>query len=136
LRVCYEEKSMISAKTAIAGLVALTALLPAFKVWCAEPRECVQLSLSAPEGAKFTNVCNEMMNVMYCVDNPQSPKTCSAQRMGITTLVPLSSEIVPDYVATGKGAIYSAICVYPTAPVGWTPGPDNPFTCKKTCVMC
>ena len=123
-------------KPAIAILISLFVLAPVLPAWAAEPHECVQLSLNAPEGAKFTNICNEMMNIMYCVDNPQSPKTCSAERIGITTLVPLSSETVPDYIATGKGEIYSAICAYPTAPVGWKPGPDSPFTCKKTCVMC
>ena len=123
-------------KPAIAILIALSLLAPVLPAWAAEPHECVQLSLNEPEGAKFTNICNEMMNIMYCVDNPKSPKTCSAERIGITTLVPLSSETVPDYSATGKGAIYAAICAYPTAPVGWKPGPDSPFTCKKTCVMC
>ncbi len=124
------------------GLAALRALLGAALATAisaglaAEPGECVRLEISESAGAKFTNVCNEMMNIMYCVDSPASPKTCSAERLGITTLVPLSSEIVPDYAGEGKGAIYAAICVYPTAPVGWKPGPDSPFTCKKTCVMC
>ena len=104
--------------------------------FAAEPDECVQLEISESAGAKFTNVCNEMMNIMYCVDSPSNPKTCSAERLGITTLVPLSFEIVPGYAGEGRGAIYAAICAYPTAPVGWKPGPDNPFTCKKTCVMC
>ena len=117
-------------------LVSVMSLVPAFQALSAEPHECIQLSMSAPDGAKLTNICNEMINIMYCVDNPQSPKTCSAERIGITTLVPLSSELVPGYTETGKGEIYSAICAYPTAPVGWKPGPDNPFTCKKTCVMC
>ena len=123
-------------KPALTILIALSVLAPALQALAVEPHECIQLSLSDPAGAKFTNICNEMMNIMYCVDNQQSPKSCSAERIGITTLVPLSSEIVPDYVATGKGNVYSAICAYPTAPVGWKPGPDNPFTCKKTCVMC
>ena len=117
-------------------LVVAMALACSFQAWSAEPRECIRLSVDAPEGAKFSNICNQMINIMYCVDNPRSPKTCSAERLGITTLVPLSSEIVPDYAASGKGEIYSAICVYPTAPVGWTPGPDSSFECKKTCVMC
>jgi len=104
--------------------------------FAAAPDECVQLEISESTGAKFTNICNEMMNVMYCVDSPTSPKTCSAERLGVTTLVPLSFEIVPDYVGEGIGPIYSAICAYPTAPIGWNPGADNPFTCKKTCVMC
>lgn len=116
-------------------IVLMLLMLPA-SVFSAEPNECIQLAFDDSGDAKFTNICNEMINIMYCVDNPQSPKACSAQRMGITTLVPLSSEIVPDYAATGKGEIYSAICVYPTAPVGWKPGPHSPFTCKKTCVMC
>lgn len=123
-------------KPAIGMLIAWFASAPAYQALAAEPHECIQLSVNDPAGAKFTNVCNEMINIMYCVDNLQSPKTCSAVRIGITTLVPLSSEVVPEYVATGKGNIYSAICVYPTAPVGWKPGPDSPFTCKKTCVMC
>ena len=120
----------------IAKLIMLALLIPPGSVHSAEPHECIQLTVDDPGGAKFTNICNEMINIMYCVDNPQSPKTCSAKRLGITTLIPLSSEIVPDYVATGKGEIYSAICAYPTAPVGWKPGADSPFTCKKTCVMC
>lgn len=123
-------------KPAVTMLIALSMLMPVVQAVAAEPHECIQLSLNDPAGAKFTNICNEMMNIMYCVDNAQSPKSCSAERIGITTLVPLSSEIVPDYVATGKGSVYSAICAYPTAPVGWKPGPDSPFTCKKTCVMC
>ena len=102
----------------------------------AEPDECVRLEINDSVGPKFTNICNEMMNVMYCVASPTNSKTCSAERLGITTLVPLSFEIVPDYVGEGKGAIYSAVCAYPTAPVGWKPGSDNSFSCKKTCVMC
>jgi len=117
-------------------LMAAMFLVPAFQALSAEPRECIELSANGPDGPKFTNVCNEMINVMYFVDNPRSPKSCSAERLGITTLVPLSTETVPDYAATGKGEIYSAICAYPTAPVGWKPGPGNPFECKKTCVMC
>ena len=120
---------------AVVVLIALNCFA-ASQSHAAEPHECIRLSLSESEGAKFTNVCNEMINVMYCVDNPQSPKSCGAERVGITTLVPLSTENVPDYVATGKGEIYSAICVYPTAPVGWKRSPDSQFTCKKTCVMC
>ena len=117
-------------------LGALISFVPFSIAISAEPRECIQFSINAADGAKFTNVCSEMINVMYCVDNPQSPKTCSADRLGITTLVPLASEIVPDYAASGEGEIFSAICAYPTAPVGWKPGRDTPYTCKKTCVMC
>jgi hypothetical protein len=123
-------------KANLASLIVLTLLTTAVPVLSAEPHECIQLSLDTPQGAKFTNICSDMINFMYCIDNPQSPKTCSAQRIGVTTLVPLSEENVPEYVATGKGEIYFAACFYPTAPVGWKPGPDNPFTCKKTCVMC
>jgi len=127
---------MKRAKLILAILFMHALLIPPPSGFSAEPDECIQLVVDDPGGAKFTNICNEMMNIMYCVDNPQSPKTCSAKRLGITTLVPLSSEIVPDYDATGKGEIYSAICAYPTAPIGWKPGPDSPFTCHKTCVMC
>lgn len=120
-------------RRALAG--AVLAIVVTYGI-AAEPDECVRLEINDSIGAKFTNICNEMMNVMYCVDSSANPKTCDAERLGITTLVPLSFEVVPDYAGDGKGAIYSAICAYPTAPVGWKPGPDNPFTCKKTCVMC
>ncbi len=127
---------MKTGKSAAAILLAVTACVLALQALSAEPHECVRLSLDDPDGAKFTNVCNEMINMMYCVNNPKSPKSCAAERIGVTTLVPLASEIVPAYAASGGGEIYTAICTYPTAPVGWKPGPDSPFTCKKTCVMC
>jgi len=117
-------------------LVAVVTMMPVYMPYAAGPEECVRLEISESAGAKFTNICNEMMNIMYCVDSPDSPKTCSAERLGVTTLVPLAFEIVPGYAGSGKGEIYSAICTYPTAPVGWKPGPNNAFICKKTCVMC
>ena len=117
-------------------LVGAVVTMPDYSVFAATPDECVQLEISESTGATFTNICNERMNVMYCVDSPTNPKTCSAEHLGITTLVPLSFEIVPNYAGEGKGPIYSAICAYPTAPIGWKPGANNPFSCKKTCVMC
>ena len=103
----------------------------------ASPRECIELSVGGEAGARFTNICNEKINIMYCVNNPESPKSCFVERLSITTLVPLASETVPDYTTPGLGGeIFAAICAYPTAPVGWKPGRDNPFECKKTCVMC
>lgn len=124
------------AARAVVLVIGVGIILPVADSTAADPYECIELSVSGDEGAKFTNICNEMMNLMYCVNNPQSPRTCSAERLGITTLVPLASEIVPDYTTIGGGEIFVAICVYPTAPVGWKPGRDNPFECKKTCVMC
>lgn len=116
------------------SVLALAALVA--PVFAAEPHECAQLTITASEGARFKNICNENMNIMYCVDSAASPKSCSAERLSITTLVPLSSEIVPGYEGQGKGEIFAAICAFPTAPVGWKPGPDNPYDCVKTCVMC
>ncbi len=133
-RVCAGSVLQMAARAAVL-LMGVSHIAPVAQSIAAEPYECIELSVSGEEGAKFTNICNEMMNLMYCVNVPQSPKTCSAERLGITTLVPLASEIVPDYTATG-GEIFVAICAYPTAPVGWKPGRDNPFECKKTCVMC
>jgi hypothetical protein len=125
-----------AAARAVVLLTGVAVIAPVADAIGAEPYECIELSVGGTEGAKFTNICNEMMNLMYCVNNPQSPKTCSAERLGITTLVPLASEIVPDYTTTGGGEIFVAICTYPTAPVGWKPERDSPFECKKTCVMC
>ena len=121
----------------VTALFLAVVFAPASEVTAAEPYECVELAVGGDEGAKFTNICNEMMNMMYCVNNPASPKTCLAERHLVTTLVPLASEIVPEYTAPGGGGeIFVAICAYPTAPVGWKPGRDSAFECKKTCVMC
>jgi len=121
----------------VAAVIVPIVFAPVADSVAAEPRECIELSVGGDEGAKFTNVCNEMMNMIYCVNNPQSPKNCAAERLAVTTLVPLASEIVPEFTVVGKGGeIFIAICAYPTAPVGWKPGRDNPFECKKTCVMC
>ncbi len=133
-KACAQSVCKIAGR-AMVLLIGVSVIAPVADSIGAEPYECIELSVSGAEGAKFTNICNEMMNLMYCVNNPQSPKSCSAERLGITTLVPLASEIVPDYTSTG-GEIFVAICAYPTAPVGWKPGRDNPFECKKTCVMC
>ena len=134
-KACGWSLLSMAARTAVL-VIGVNLVAPVGDSLGAEPYECIELSVSGDEGAKFTNICNEMMNLVYCVNNPQSPKTCSAERFGVTTLVPLASEIVPEFTTFGGGEIFVAICTYPTAPVGWKPGRDSPFECKKTCVMC
>jgi hypothetical protein len=98
--------------------------------------ECVKLAVKPSGEASLTNGCSDRLNLIYCIENPGSAKGCSKMPLGITTLVPGASEPIPSYGADGAGAIHWAVCVYPQAPVGWKPGPDSPYTCRKTCVMC
>jgi hypothetical protein len=100
----------------------------------AELKDCIKL-VQKGDSATLTNICSDMINMIYCVDNSASPRTCSGELDRVVTLVPNGVEIIPEF-GGGKSEIYSALCVYPQAPIGWKPGPSNPYTCKKTCVMC
>lgn len=102
----------------------------------ADLSECVKLAIKAGGEASITNGCTSRMNIMYCVDNPNSAKACSHTPITITTLSPLGTDVLPSYTKDGGGEVYWAVCMYPEAPVKWTPGPSSPFACKKTCVMC
>ncbi len=62
------------ASPAVVLLIGVGIIVPVADSTAAEPYECIELSVSGDEGAKFTNICNEMMNLMYCVNNPQSPE--------------------------------------------------------------
>jgi len=97
---------------------------------------CVKLAIKPGGEASITNACTSRMNIMYCVDNPNSAKACSQTPISITTLSPGGTDVLPSYTKDGGGEVYWAVCTYPEAPVKWTPGPGSPFTCKKTCVMC
>ena len=102
----------------------------------AEPRDCVKFALRADGTASFTNICSDTMNVMYCVDAPASPRSCAIKSDRVVNLLYGATEVIAGYSGDGKGAIHSAICAFPAAPVGWKPGPDSVVVCKKTCVMC
>jgi len=95
--------------------------------------ECLKLAVKPDGSAGLANVCGSRLNVTYCIDNPASAKACSNAALAVTTLFPGAEDVIPGYI---DGRLHAAVCVYPEAPVGWTPGPDNPYTCKKTCVMC
>jgi len=102
----------------------------------AELKDCVKLIVTSNGDATVSNACSERLNVTYCVDNPKSPKGCSGQTLGITTLGPGGADLIPSYVERGAGSVYWAVCVYPEAAVDWKPGADSPYACRKTCVMC
>jgi hypothetical protein len=95
--------------------------------------DCLKLTAKPEGGARLTNACGSRLNIIYCIDQPDSAKTCASDSLPVTTLFPGADDVVPAY---SGGALRAAICVYPEAPVGWRPGPDSPYTCKKTCVMC
>jgi hypothetical protein len=97
---------------------------------------CLKLEVKPSGDAALTNVCAEWLNVNYCVDRPESSRSCAANAKDIVTLLPGAADTLPSYAALGAGPVYWAACVYPEAAVGWVPGPDSPYTCKKTCVMC
>ena len=97
--------------------------------------ECLKLALQSDGSAHLANACASRLNVIYCIDHPDSPQACAAAALGVTTLFPAAHAAIPEY-RKSAGPLYSAVCVYPEAPVGWKPGPDSPYSCKKTCVMC
>jgi hypothetical protein len=113
----------------------LASALWAISAGAAELKDCIKLE---PKGgdATFTNVCTNTINIMYCVDNAASQRSCSQKVDRVVTLPPNAVEVIPEFGGAGKGEIFSALCAYPQAPEGWKPGPNNAYTCKKTCVMC
>jgi hypothetical protein len=102
----------------------------------AELRECVKLLMAANGEATLTNTCSDRLNLVYCVDDVQSPRSCAKVAFDVTTLSPGSKDLIPSFAGTGADAVHWAVCVYPEAPVQWKPGPDSSYTCRKTCVMC
>ena len=102
----------------------------------AELKDCLKLKTEASGSAILSNVCTERLNIIYCVDNARSAKSCARESLGVTTLLPGTADTLPSYTADGAGAVYWAVCVYPEAPIQWKPGPESPYACKKTCVMC
>lgn len=102
----------------------------------AELKDCVKLLIAANGEATLTNVCNERLNLIYCVDDANSPRGCAKASLDVTTLFPGSKDQIPAYGGTGADSVHWAVCVYPEAPVQWKPGPDSPYACRKTCVMC
>jgi len=102
----------------------------------AELKDCVKLSVAADGQATLSNACSDRLNLIYCVDNAKSPRSCAMASLGVTTLSPGSVDVIPGYADSGAGSVHWAVCVYPEAPVQWKPGPDRPYACRKTCVMC
>ena len=101
-----------------------------------EPKECLKLEVAAGGDATVTNICSDVLNIQYCVDNADSAKSCARASFPVVVFQYGASDLIPSYVSLGKPPVYSAICVYPEAPVGWKPERDSAYTCKKTCVMC
>jgi hypothetical protein len=115
----------------IAGcLVPAVLLQPAT---AADLTRCLKLD-SRPGGeASLANGCSQRLNVMLCVEGGQGARRCADKPNDVITLFPGGTASLAAY--TGQ-SVHWAVCVYPEAPVGWDPGPDRPYTCKKTCVMC
>jgi hypothetical protein len=101
----------------------------------ADLKDCIKLE---PKGADatLTNLCTNAIVIMYCVDNAASQRSCANNVDRVVTLAPTGVEVIPEFGGSAKGELYTALCPYQQAPVGWKPGPNNPYTCKKTCVMC
>ncbi len=98
--------------------------------------DCIKLSVPDSSDASFANGCADRLNVMYCVDNARSKRSCTIVPRDVTTLDPTASEVIAGYAADGGGALRFAVCAYPEAPVGWSGDAAGAYTCKKTCVMC
>jgi len=102
----------------------------------AELKDCVKLLIAANGEATLTNVCSDRLNLIYCVDDANSPRGCAKASLDVTTLFPGSKSLIPAFAGTSADSVHWAVCVYPEAPVQWKPGPDSPYACRKTCVMC
>ena len=120
------------ARFAHARLV-LATLLPCASTTAGGLDQCIELTAMPDGSARLTNVCGSRLNIVYCIDHPDSPKTCASAALPVTTLFPSAHESVASYAG---GALRTAVCVYPEAPSGWQAGVDSAYTCKKTCVMC
>src|SRR4051794_40236103 len=95
----------------------------------AELKDCVKLLIAANGEATLTNVCSDRLNLIYCVDDADSPRGCAKASLDVTTLFPGSKQLI---LATGADSVHWAVCVYPEAPVQWKPGPDSPYACRKS----
>jgi len=79
---------------------------------------------------------SDRLNFMYCVDDAKSPGGCARASANIITLFLGNKALIPAFAGTGADSVHWAVCVYPEAHVQWKPGPDSPYACRKTCVMC
>ena len=120
----------------IRAAAVLCALLLAAHAQARELKECITLAVKPGGEATLTNVCVNMVNIMYCIDNPASARTCSAPAADVVTLAPAASATIAAYTTDGGGPVRWAVCAYPEAPVGWKADGDGTYACKKTCVMC
>lgn len=121
---------------AVRSVCCLFVLCAGWPAAAAELTDCVKFAVQADGAASLTNQCSDRLNVTYCVDNPNSPRVCSQVPLGVTMLAAGAVELIPSYTADGAGRVHWAVCTYPEAPINWKPGPDSPFLCRKTCVMC
>ena len=124
--------SRMHARNAIAPLF-LAALAISCSATGAGLDECLKLAALPDGSARLANVCGDRLNIIYCIDHADSPKACSGASLPVTTLFPNAQDPIASY---SGGALRAAVCVYPEAPVGWQPGADSTYSCKKTCVMC
>ena len=100
----------------------------------ADVGDCLKVESKGDGSAAFSNVCIDWVNVMYCIEGGQGATACASKPKDVYSLVTGASVPIEGYA--GASSLHWAACMYPEAPVGWDPGPDHPYTCKKTCVMC
>jgi len=122
------------AKWPIVCAALLAGMLP--RSQAADLRDCVKLLVAANGEATLTNVCSDRLNIIYCVDDATSTRSCAKASLDIITLFPGSKDLIPAFAGSGANSVHWAVCVYPEAPVQWKPGPGSPYACRKTCVMC
>ena len=117
------------------GLWSLFGLLLNLPATAAEKSDCLKFAVAPDGAASLTNVCDDYLKVTYCVDNPNSARTCS-QTPAVVDLAPDAVEALPSYTADGAGRVFWAACAAPMTPVNWKPGPESSFICRKMCTMC
>lgn len=94
-----------------------------------------KLTKSGFEGYGLKNVCNQTIEVHFCVDSEKSPFRCSAKHSngnvmgGAETISAGDESWVPDYKFTGGGSVYMAACSKGTYAVDWN-GPGTSYSCR------
>lgn len=121
---------------AIPQTCSLFGLLLSLSATAAEMSDCLKLAVAPDGAASLTNVCSDHLKVTYCIDHPNSAKTCSQTPLGFIDLAPEAVERIPGYTADGAGNVYWAACAAPMTPINWKPGPESTFICRKMCTMC
>ncbi|WP_287600674.1 hypothetical protein [Thiothrix sp.] len=90
-----------------------------------------KLTKSGFEGYGIKNICNQTIEVHFCVDSEKSPFRCSAKHSigGAKTIGAGKESWIPDYKYDGGGSVYMASCSKGSYATDWR-GPGTSYSCR------